>query len=72
VSAKIGDVFTSANRSDSKVGEVWCSRAGVELHLAGGVDLRRMPALEPIAARNFAALVQRASEESERMRSHGE
>ena len=72
MSAKIGDLFTTHNGSNSKIGEVWASRGGVELHLTEGATIMHRAPMDPIAARNAAAVLVRASEEVERMRRHGE
>jgi hypothetical protein len=71
VSALIGKVQGPYSESPRVVAEVWCSPGSVEL----GVDFDEVAAherslnLDPIAARNLAALLVRASEEAERMAS---
>jgi len=74
VSAFIGAVRGPSSNSPNDAGDVWADRSGVNLRLfegngfsfdkAKGVEGR----FDPIAARNLAALLVRASEESERMR----
>lgn len=60
MSALIGKLYGASNKV---VAEVWSSRGGVEI----SVDSASV-SLDPIAARNYAALLARASEEVERMR----
>lgn len=72
MSAKIGDLFTTHNGSDSKIGEVWASRGGVEITWTWSTSATYRPTMDPIAARNAASLLVRASEEVERMRRKGE
>jgi hypothetical protein len=76
MSAFIGNSRGPHNNSPEVAAEVWCSLGGVELHLLEGVAVR-VPlkicrSLDPIAARNLAALLVRASEEVERMRVQAE
>lgn len=70
MSAYIGKVHGPHHNSPGDAAEVWCSTGGVELHLfvddAKSVCSSR--SFDPIAARNLAALLVRASEEVERMR----
>jgi hypothetical protein len=61
MSAKIGQIETG--NGATKVCEVWCSRGGVEM---GSVTL------SPTEARNAAALLVRAADECEWMRSREE
>ena len=64
MSALIGKLHSA---SGQLIAEVWASRANVEIEVT-------CPQLgvTPIVARNFAALLVRASEEVERMRSKSE
>jgi hypothetical protein len=65
-SAFIGDVKGPNHNSPDVAVSVWCSLDSVEIITAGGA----MPIgkrLDPIAARNFAALLVRAAEEAEMM-----
>jgi hypothetical protein len=75
MSAFIGSVKGPHHNSPNDAAEVWCSRYDVELHVffvtTDGAPRLRMN-LDPIAARNLAALLVRASEEVERMRVRGE
>ena len=64
MSAFIGTVKGPHHNSPKEVATVWCSVAGVELSLFKEGDLL---SLDPIAARNLAAFLVRASEEVERM-----
>lgn len=66
MSAFIGSMKGPHHNSPEDAAEVWCSVAAVELHLHRAVDGWR--SFDPIAARNLAALLVRASEEVERMR----
>ena len=73
MSSFIGAVKGPHHNSPDNAGEVWCSLGGVELSLYGsgstperGSGIKRT--FDPIAARNLAALLVRASEEVERMR----
>ena len=69
MSSFIGAVKGPHHNSPDSAGEVWCSLGGVELSLfviAGVAPVTR--SFDPIAARNLAALLVRASEEVERMR----
>jgi hypothetical protein len=65
MSAFIGNVKGPRHNSPSTAAEVWCSPGSVELTVVGDSDVRR--SLDPIAARNLAALLVRASEEADRM-----
>lgn len=62
MSAFIGSLKSHGN----DIVEVWCSIGGIELRLISS-KLEECN-LDPIVARNFAALLVRASEEVERMR----
>lgn len=66
MSALIGSVNGPHHNSPSEAVQVWCSRGGVEMRLLKSVSL------DPIAARNLAALLVRASEEVERMRARSD
>lgn len=80
MSAFIGAVKGPHSNSPNDAAEVWCSRAGVEIKVFGATRVFKTSSkphecgtfdgldLDPIAARNFAALLVRASEECERMR----
>lgn len=80
MSVFIGSVKGPHHNSTTEAGEVWSDGGGVSLRVfearvfevAGtakeGVDCR----LDPVAARNLAALLVRASEEAERMRARSE
>ena len=76
MSAFIGSVKGPRHNSPNDAAEVWCSLGGVELHLIEGIPthspLRICRNLDPIAARNLAALLVRASEEAERMSARAE
>lgn len=69
MSAFIGSVKGPHHNSPRDAVEVWCSPGVVELNtlsqLEPGHGTQR--SLDPIAARNLAALLVRASEEAERM-----
>ena len=68
MSAFIGEVNGPNHNSPSKAAVVWCSPGQVEMTvLAYGADPGVSRNLDPIAARNLAALLVRASEEAERM-----
>jgi hypothetical protein len=70
MSAFIGDVRAPHHNSPDVGVEVRCSLGGVEvkfLHPAYGTG-EAQHNFDPIAARNLAALLVRASEEAERMR----
>ena len=69
MSALIGSVKGPHHNSPDDAAEVWYSRDGVEVSLFGEAirdGVRRR--LDPLAARNLAALLVRGSEEVERMR----
>lgn len=70
MSAFIGDVKGPHHNSPKVAAGVWCSPSQVELGVidegTGRINL------DPIAARNLAALLVRASEEAERMAAHRE
>jgi hypothetical protein len=74
VSAFIGAVRGPHHNSPADAVNVWCSLGGVELNVfepSNRSAERQIDAevrLDPIAARNLAALLIRASEEVERMR----
>jgi hypothetical protein len=63
MSVYIGSVRGPHHNSPDSAADVWCSPAGIEIQWG-----KQCAALDPIAARNFAALLVRASEEVERMR----
>lgn len=77
MSAFIGDVKGPRHNSPRKSLDVWCSPGQVELNVwiddprppdpPGVVAAALSKNLDPIAARNLAALLVRASEEAERM-----
>lgn len=74
VSALIGKVKGPDHNSPNDAAEVWCSPSQVELTVYKGADSLSglimdgvSRNLDPIAARNLAALLVRASEEAERM-----
>jgi hypothetical protein len=72
VSVFIGSVKGPHHNSPADLAEVWCSPNQVELNLfiavVQGDKKSGLPRnLDPIAARNLAALLVRASEEAERM-----
>lgn len=69
MSAFIGSVKGPNHNSERTVADVWCGLHHVEIRV---VDEPGVFALDPIAARNFAALLVRASEEVERMRARSE
>lgn len=64
MSTFIGNVKGPRHNSPSEAFEVWCSLNTVEIHVVGTGSTRN---LDPVAARNLAALLVRASEEAERM-----
>jgi ferredoxin len=79
MSAFIGGVRGPQHNSPHEAADVWCSPGGIELRaFTGNSDTRRSTRdgvrrlLDPIAARNLAALLVRASEEVERMRARQE
>ncbi len=73
MSVFIGNVKGPNHNSPDDVASVWCSLGYVELTISGDKNdpdysawtVRR--SLDPIAARNLAALLVRASEEADRM-----
>lgn len=74
MSALIGNVKGPHHNSPNDAAEVWCSPNQIELTVHVGPDSlsgTNMDGasrnLDPIAARNLAALLVRASEEAERM-----
>jgi len=67
MSAFIGHVNAPHHNSPTKHAEVWASLAGVEFVLFSEARL-----LDPTAARDYAALLVRAADESERMRGASE
>lgn len=73
MSVLIGSVKGPHHNSPNDVAEVWCSPNRIEFTLHRSADsLGISPggasrSLDPIAARNLAALLVRASEEAERM-----
>ena len=69
MSVFIGDVLGPHHNSPNVAVGVWCSPSQVELnvHASGGDKFVMSRNLDPIAARNLAALLVRASEEAERM-----
>ena len=74
MSAYIGSVNAPDHNSPGKAAEVWCSPGRVELLLLAGsvrftgpLEESIQRSFDPIAARNLAALLVRASEEAERM-----
>jgi hypothetical protein len=77
MSVFIGSVRGPHHNSQYDAGEVWSDASGVSLNLfeSNGSDRTSMVKatrkLDPVAARNLAALLVRASEEAERMRSGG-
>jgi hypothetical protein len=64
MSVRIGEV--SPDNPVQAAVHVHASRAGVELHADSEITL------QPIEARNYAALLVRAADEVERMRARGE
>ena len=74
MSVRIGGVRGPSSNSPHDAADVWCSRSGVELRVFNSdLDAKLserqgvMRTLDPVAARNLAALLVRASEEAERM-----
>lgn len=68
MSVFIGKVKGPAHNSPHDAAEVWCSPRTVELNMFDeGSRQGASRKLDPIAARNLAALLVRASEEAERM-----
>lgn len=78
MSALIGSVRGPHCNNPHDAAEVWSDRDAVTLNLFEGDGSRRTEVVaayrrfDPIAARNLAALLVRASEEVERMRAHRE
>ena len=79
MSAFIGSVKGPHHNSPHDAADVWCSPRGVELRaFTGDSDAGKSTRdgvhreFDPIAARNLAALLVRASEEVERMRARQE
>lgn len=70
MSALIGNLKGPNHNSPDDVVAVWASTGGVEIMPLAN-DASRL-VLDPIAARNYAALLVRASEEVERMRVNAE
>lgn len=68
MSAFIGSVRGPSSNSPNDVLDVWASIGGVEIRPAAEWEKLKGFDIDPIAARNFAALLVRASEEVERMR----
>jgi len=62
MSVFVGSVKGPHHNSPNDAADVWCSPGHVELRV-----LDSAPNFDPIAARNLAALLVRASEEAERM-----
>src|SRR5580692_7749466 len=74
MSVFIGSVRGPSNNSPHDAGEVWSDASGVSFNLFdgdGGRATRQGVSrrLDPVAARNLAALLVRAAEASEQMRS---
>jgi hypothetical protein len=70
MSVFIGAVKAPDHNSPNDAAEVWCSPDAVEICLLNSVEDEAgvmMRGFDPIAARNLAALLVRASEEAERM-----
>lgn len=71
MSAYIGNVRGPDHNSPETAADVWCSPGRVELRvLEDGLAIiakSSTTTFDPIAARNLAALLVRASEEAERM-----
>jgi hypothetical protein len=75
MSVRIGGVRGPSSNSPNDTADVWCSRSGVEVRVFNSdLDAKLSErqgvtrTLDPVAARNFAALLVRASDEVERMR----
>lgn len=71
MSAFIGSLHGPGANGASVVADVWASSAGVEVRPGDENLFKRVftaGALDPIVARNFAALLVRAGDEVERMR----
>jgi|GEM_PF-2575844 len=75
MSVRIGGARGPSSNSPHDAADVWCSRSGVDLRVfnndsdAGRSDREGVQrTLDPVAARNLAALLVRASDEAERMR----
>lgn len=74
MSAFIGGVKGPHHNSPHDASEVWADKEAVTVNLFAGQGSERSEIVaayrrfDPIAARNFAALLVRASEEVERMR----
>lgn len=67
MSALIGDVKGPNHNSPNNVADVWCSSGRVELRIFDGDSHVIERSFDSISARNFAALLVRASEEADRM-----
>jgi hypothetical protein len=69
MSSFIGNVNGPHHNSPRAAADVWCNMASVELRLFSdsGASDGLMRSFDPIAARNLAALLVRASDEVERM-----
>jgi len=70
MSVFIGNVKGPRHNSPDDAANVWCSPGRVELNViegSGPLENGAHRDLDPIAARNLAALLVRASEEAERM-----
>ena len=79
MSVRIGSVRGPHHNSPHDAADVWCSPRGVELRTFTGDSDAGKPTrvgvdreFDPIAARNLAALLVRASEEVERMRARSD
>ncbi len=67
MSAFIGNVKGPNHNSQNDAVSVWCSPGVVEINVFEGTETGLHKDLDPITARNLAALLVRASEEAERM-----
>lgn len=74
MSVRIGSVRGPSHNSPGEAAEVWCNAHNVELNVfftdAPSAPVREgvSKRLDPVAARNLAALLVRGAEESEMMR----
>jgi len=72
MSAFVGAVNAPDHNSPNEGARVYASRGGAELTVFGVDGSKVLRSFDPIAARNLAALLVRASEEAERMRARPE
>lgn len=66
MSVFIGEARGPDHNSPAVAADVWCSPGQVELTVFGST--RVSISIDPVAARNYAALLVRGADEAERMR----